>query len=100
MVSLHFYSFYFKDNSSFEQRPSSPEGEDDSSAQHTEVDSGINLNGSTSPSTRTSDNAAGLKVSPESTKSIPELQDPNNTAASTSGHTLGEEKLQADAADS
>ncbi|XP_037549883.1 Golgi reassembly-stacking protein 1 [Nematolebias whitei] len=88
------------DNSAFDQRPSSPERENDPSPQHTEQDSGLNLTSSTSLSTEAADGSAGLRVTTETSKSIPELQDPNNSAPSVSGCASEEEKLEAEAADS
>ncbi|XP_017261889.1 Golgi reassembly-stacking protein 1 [Kryptolebias marmoratus] len=83
------------DNSSFDQRPSSPEREAKPSAPHTEQDSGLNLTSSTAPSTE----AADVSAAAESAPSSPEPQDVDNPAPSISGRTSGEESLEADAAE-
>ncbi|XP_030612695.1 Golgi reassembly-stacking protein 1-like [Archocentrus centrarchus] len=80
------------DNSSVDQRPSSPEKQEEP---ETEQRPGIDLTTSTSLITETADDMAGLKITPEnpSIASIPEIQDTNSEPLS-SIQVVREEMLE------
>lgn len=89
------------DNSSVDQRPSSPEKQEEPDTQETEQRPGIDLTTSTSPTTETADDMAGLKITPEnpSIASIPEIQDTNSEPLS-SIQVVREEMLEPAGSDS
>lgn len=89
------------DNSSVDQRPSSPEKQEEPDTQETEQRPGIDLTTSTSPTTEAADDMAGLKITPEnpSIASIPEIQDTNSEPLS-SIQVVREEMLEPAGSDS
>ncbi|XP_069015547.1 Golgi reassembly-stacking protein 1-like [Embiotoca jacksoni] len=89
------------DNSSFEQRPSSPEREEEPDVQETEPGRGADLTSSTSPTAEAEEAFAHLEVSADnpSVANIPEVQD-TNSEPSSSAHLFEEEMLEPAAADS
>ncbi|XP_041824678.1 Golgi reassembly-stacking protein 1-like [Melanotaenia boesemani] len=73
------------DNSSFDQRPSSPEREEEPDMQHTGQGCGLDLTSSTTRTTETADNTTDLKATTENMTSIPEMQEVHSEPSS-SGH--------------
>lgn len=63
------------DHSSCDQRPSSAEREEEPDMQQAGQGSGLDLTSSTSPTTETPDDNAGLNVTTENMTSIPEMQE-------------------------
>lgn len=91
----------FTDTSSVDQRPSSPEREEDSDIQETEPGGVIDRVTTTSPSRETADYLTGLEVTTEnlSDASIPEVQKPSSEPLS-SENTMEEETWKTAASDS
>lgn len=88
--------FIFTDTSSVDQRPSSPEREEESDTQETERGRVIDLITTTSPSSKAADDLVGLEVATEnpSDTSIPEVQDTSSEPLS-SANIMEEEMSDA-----
>ncbi len=97
LVSL----FIFTDTSSFAQRPSSPEREEESDTKETEPGRVIDLITTTSPSSEAAGDRVGLEVAAESPSdtSIPEVQG-TSAEPSSSANILEEETSETAAPDS
>ncbi|KAL4001107.1 adhesion G protein-coupled receptor A3 [Sarotherodon galilaeus] len=83
------------DNSSFDQRPSSPEKQGEPDIQEPEQKPGIDLTTSTSPIRETAEDMAGLKITTEnpSITTIPKVPDANSEPLS-SVEVVSEEMLE------
>ncbi len=92
------YHLFFTESSSVEQRPSSPEKEEDSPAPETERGRVIDMITTASPSRDTVDDLVSLEVTTEnlSDLTIPEVQDTKSELSSPSNTT--EEEMSAAAA--
>lgn len=95
------YLFHFTDTSSVDQRPSSPEREEDSDTQETEQAHVIDMISTVSLSAGIADDLVGLEVNTEilSDHSIPEVRD-TGSEPSSSAKTKEEETSEAAAPDS